>query len=63
VCQTCLSSLAYEVDGKKTFKTLVYTPGVRGVSEQDSAKALEEMKEKGAILVEDEDALRQALGK
>ncbi|GHJ86879.1 hypothetical protein NliqN6_3281 [Naganishia liquefaciens] len=61
VCQTCLSSLAYEVDGRKTFKTLVYTPAVRGVSEQDSAKALEEMKGRGAILVGDEQALLQAL--
>lgn len=62
VCQTTLSSVSYKVDGKQAFKTFVYTPAVRGVSEEDSKKALAEMKDKGAVLVDDEAALKRALG-
>jgi hypothetical protein len=61
VCQTTLSSVAHEVDGKQAFKTFVYTPACRGVSAEDSEKALKEMQGKGAVLVDDEAGLKQAL--
>lgn len=61
VCQTTLSSLAYEVDGERAFKTFVYTPACRGVSAGDSDKALAEMRGKGAVLVDDEAGLKKAL--
>lgn len=61
VCQTTLSSLAYEVEGERPFKTFVYTPACRGVSAGDSEKALAKMQGKGAVLVDDEAGLKKAL--
>lgn len=61
VCQTTLSSLAHKVEGKQAFKTFVYTPACRGVRAEDSERALKEMQGKGAVLVDDEAQLKQAL--
>ncbi|KAJ9103675.1 hypothetical protein QFC19_004250, partial [Naganishia cerealis] len=61
VAQTTLSALSHTTGGKKAFQTFVYTPAVRGVNEDDSKKALANMKEKGATLIDDEHSLKAAL--
>ncbi|KAJ9114263.1 hypothetical protein QFC22_005715 [Naganishia vaughanmartiniae] len=63
VAQTTLSAVSYpstHSPGEKAFKTFVYTPATRGVNQDDSAKALAGMRERGAVLV-DEDGLRRVL--
>ncbi|KAJ9096458.1 hypothetical protein QFC21_005280 [Naganishia friedmannii] len=62
VAQTTLSAVSFTSEkGEPAFKTFVYTPAARGVDEGDSKAALASMRESGAVLIDDEVTLKNAL--